>query len=29
MLIATGNYTKLIPYLEKESKEYEFVINLD
>jgi len=29
MLIATGNYTKLIPYLEKEFKEYEFVINLD
>ncbi len=29
MLIATWNYTKLIPYLEKESKTYEFTIRLD
>ena len=29
MLIALGSYTKLIPYLEKETKEYEFIINLD
>jgi len=29
MLIALWSYTKLIPYLEKETKEYEFIINLD
>ena len=29
LLVATGNYTKLIPYLEKDSKEYEFDIMLD
>ena len=29
LLIATWNYTKLIPYLEKDKKTYEFVINLD
>ncbi len=29
LLIATWNYTKLIPYLEKDTKEYEFTISLD
>lgn len=29
LLIATWNYTKLIPYFEKDTKEYEFTINLD
>lgn len=29
LLVATWNYTKLIPYLEKNTKEYEFVVNLD
>jgi len=29
LLIWTWNYTKLIPYLEKDTKEYEFVVNLD
>ncbi len=29
MLIATGNYTKLIPYFEKDIKTYEFDIMLD
>lgn len=28
LLIATGNYTKLIPYFEKAYKEYEFTIQL-
>jgi tRNA U55 pseudouridine synthase TruB len=27
--LAVNNYTKLIPYLEKDKKEYEFTINLD
>ena len=29
MLVATGNYTKLIPYFEKDTKTYEFDIMLD
>lgn len=29
LLIATWNYTKLIPYLEKDTKEYEFDVMLD
>ncbi|MFK7780500.1 MAG: tRNA pseudouridine(55) synthase TruB [Candidatus Gracilibacteria bacterium] len=29
LLIAVGNYTKLIPYFEKDTKEYEFTVNLD
>ena len=29
LLIAVWNYTKLIPYFEKDTKEYEFTINLD
>jgi tRNA pseudouridine55 synthase len=29
VLIAVGNYTKLIPYLEKDTKIYEFELNLD
>lgn len=29
LLIAVWNYTKLIPYLEKDTKEYEFTINFD
>lgn len=29
VLLAVWNYTKLIPYFEKDTKEYEFVINLD
>ena len=29
LLIAVWNYTKLISYLEKDKKEYEFVINFD
>ncbi|MDD5213260.1 MAG: tRNA pseudouridine(55) synthase TruB [Candidatus Gracilibacteria bacterium] len=29
LLIAAGNYTKLIPYFEKDIKEYEFTIGLD
>jgi tRNA pseudouridine55 synthase len=29
MLVATGNYTKLIPYFEKDTKAYEFDIMLD
>lgn len=29
LLVATWNYTKLIPYFEKDSKEYEFEIMLD
>jgi tRNA pseudouridine55 synthase len=29
LLIATWNYTKLIPYFEKDKKTYEFTINLD
>ncbi len=29
LLIAVWNYTKLIPYLEKDIKEYEFTINFD
>ncbi|MDD4151824.1 MAG: tRNA pseudouridine(55) synthase TruB [Candidatus Gracilibacteria bacterium] len=29
LLIAAGNYTKLIPYFEKDSKVYEFTIGLD
>jgi tRNA pseudouridine55 synthase len=29
LLIAAGNYTKLIPYFEKDIKEYEFTIWLD
>lgn len=29
LLVAVWNYTKLIPYLEKDTKEYEFTINLD
>jgi len=29
ILIATGNYTKLIPYFEKDAKVYEFDIMLD
>lgn len=29
LLVAIWNYTKLIPYFEKDTKEYEFKINLD
>ena len=29
LLVAVWNYTKLIPYLEKDTKEYEFTINFD
>ena len=29
LLIATWNYTKLIPYFEKDKKTYEFTVNLD
>ena len=29
MLLATWNYTKLIPYFEKDTKEYEFKLSLD
>lgn len=29
LLVAVWNYTKLIPYFEKDQKEYEFIINLD
>lgn len=29
MLIATWNYTKLIPYLEKNTKTYEFIVELN
>jgi tRNA pseudouridine55 synthase len=29
LLVAVWNYTKLIPYFEKDQKEYDFVINLD
>lgn len=29
LLVALWNYTKLIPYFEKDYKEYEFTINLD
>lgn len=29
LLVAVWNYTKLIPYFEKDQKEYEFVVNLD
>jgi tRNA pseudouridine55 synthase len=29
LLVATWNYTKLIPYFEKDKKTYEFTINLD
>ncbi len=29
LLVAVWDYTKLIPFLEKETKEYEFVVNLD
>ena len=29
MLVAVWNYTKLIPYLEKESKTYEFTVMLN
>ncbi len=29
LLVATGNYTKLIPYFEKDTKEYECTILLD
>lgn len=29
VLVAVGNYTKLIPYFEKDSKEYEFTVCLD
>lgn len=29
LLVATGNYTKLIPYLEKATKTYEFDVMLD
>ncbi len=29
LLIAVWKYTKLIPYLEKDKKEYEFIINFD
>lgn len=29
LLVAIGNYTKLIPYFEKDTKEYEFKIQLD
>ena len=29
VILAVNNYTKLIPYLEKDRKEYKFTINLD
>lgn len=29
LFIATGNYTKLIPYFEKDEKEYEFTVSLN
>lgn len=29
LLVAVGNYTKLIPYFEKDSKTYEFVVNFE
>gem|GEM_PF-6708507 len=29
MLVAVGNYTKLIPYFEKDTKTYEFDIMID
>jgi len=29
ILVAVWNYTKLIPFLEKDTKEYEFIVNLD
>ncbi|MCP4523568.1 MAG: tRNA pseudouridine(55) synthase TruB [Candidatus Gracilibacteria bacterium] len=29
LLVAVGDYTKLIPYFEKDTKEYEFTISLD
>ncbi len=29
VLLACGNYTKLIPYLEKANKTYEFIVNID
>ncbi|MDP2090785.1 MAG: tRNA pseudouridine(55) synthase TruB [Candidatus Gracilibacteria bacterium] len=29
LLVAVGNYTKLIPYFEKDTKEYVFTVNLD
>lgn len=29
VLIAMGNYTKLIPYFEKDKKTYEFIVRLD
>lgn len=29
LLIAVWNYTKLIPYFEKDTKEYEFSLNFD
>lgn len=29
VILAVNSYTKLIPYLEKDKKEYEFTINLD
>jgi tRNA pseudouridine55 synthase len=29
LLVAVWNYTKLIPYFEKDQKEYEFIVNLD
>jgi tRNA pseudouridine55 synthase len=29
LLVAVWNYTKLIPYFEKDTKEYEFTLNLD
>jgi tRNA U55 pseudouridine synthase TruB len=28
-LVAVGNYTKLIPYFEKDKKTYEFTLRLD
>jgi len=28
-LVAVGNYTKLIPYFEKDKKTYEFIVRLD
>ncbi|MDR0771718.1 MAG: hypothetical protein LBF15_01250 [Candidatus Peribacteria bacterium] len=29
LLVATGDYTKLIPYFEKDTKEYEFEVSFD
>ncbi len=29
VLVAVGNYTKLIPYFEKDKKTYEFIVRLD